>query len=116
VTDATTWIKTLVEQQPSGDGKQHHPRGEGVVPILHGPLTEEERRIAAEKEARQAEREIDNEFKKRQLDVQESANRLTRLTVWLTCLLAFFTLVGTLGDHPKAAIDDRVKSGHREKA
>jgi hypothetical protein len=24
--------------------------------------------------------------------------------------------IQTLGDHPKAAIDDRVKTGHREKA
>jgi chemotaxis response regulator CheB len=26
------------------------------------------------------------------------------------------TRIQDLGDHPKAAIDDRVKSGHREKA
>ena len=83
----------MVDEQTSGDGKQHHPHGEGDVPILHGPLTEEERRIAADKEARQAERDIDNEFKKRQLAVSESANRLARRTIWLTVLLAFFTAI-----------------------
>ena len=32
-------------------------------------------------------------------------------------LALFSTRLGwTLGDHPKAAIDDQVKSGHREKA
>jgi hypothetical protein len=28
----------------------------------------------------------------------------------------FLSDLGALGDHPKAAIDDQVKSGHREKA
>src|ERR1700733_14057368 len=82
----------LANEQTSGEGKQHHQQA-GDIRVLP---TEEERRIAADREARQAEREIDNEFKERQLDVQESANRLTGRTIWLTFLLAIFTAIGTV--------------------
>ena len=65
--------------EPSSEVKQHHPSG-GGVPILRGPLTEEERRIAE-----------DAAYKERQLALTESANRLTATNARFTRVLALFT-------------------------
>lgn len=80
--------------EPWSDVKQHHPGGEGDLPILHGPLTAEERRIADERAAALAETEADAKYKERQLTLTESANRLASINVLFTWILAVFTAIG----------------------
>jgi hypothetical protein len=46
--------------------------------------------------------------------MRESAQMASSFAVIQSALAGMFALI--LGDHPKAAIDDQVKSGHREKA
>jgi hypothetical protein len=98
----------LDDEHTSGDEKQHH-LSEGEIPVLHGPLTEDEQRIAAERATSLAEKEAEAAHRKQQLAESVAANKLTELGnkltaegnkltknyIRLTLLLALISTLGT---------------------
>jgi hypothetical protein len=92
----------------SGDEKQHHP-WDGGPRVLHGPLTEDEQRIEAERatslaakeaEAKQGREELAaaiaaNELTEEGNKLTKEANRLTSRYVQMTLGIALFSALGT---------------------
>jgi hypothetical protein len=61
--------------------------------VLHGRPTESEQAASDERRKRQAERDIEASYKRRQLTLAESANRATWTNTRLTIVLAVFTAI-----------------------
>jgi hypothetical protein len=77
------------------------------IPILHGPLTEEEKARLAEEERVKAEKATEAAYKKDQLELTKSSIRLTRANLRITWALVAFTAVGTVAAWVQACIGNR---------